>query len=294
MENDIFCIDKEYVKKLLPFRPDDAHKGTMGTLVSVTGSRGMAGAAIMSAKGALRSGVGLLKQVCVKSIYPIMASAVYESVYLVFDETAEGTLPFYYTDEILEEVQHSDALLVGCGCRNTENMSKMIKLMVRKCRKPLVIDADGLNALSEFTSVLDEAQCEVVLTPHVLEMARLMGCDKEYIIQNREKAAKEFSEKYTKTVLVLKGHDTIVARKGSLFINPTGNSGMAKGGSGDVLAGIIGSLCAQGLSPLNASVAGVYVHGLAGDILSLEKGRTSMLPSEIPDYLCKAFTEIEI
>ena len=293
MASDIKIISRDMVRSLLPKRPEDAHKGTMGTLLSITGSVGMAGAAVLSLKGALRSGAGLVHQACLRNIYPIIASSVYEAVYDIFDETNQGTFSEDHIGDLLELSEKCDAVLIGCGCRNNDDIRSIVEAFVSCCEKPVLIDADGINALSKDISILKSAKSRIILTPHVMEMSRLSGFSKNEILSNREDSVKRFTDEYENTVLVLKGHDTLVGKKDTVLMNPTGNAGMARGGSGDVLSGITASLCAQRIDPFDAAVCGVYVHGLAGDILKDTIGETAMLPGDIPDYLSAAFLNIQ-
>lgn len=282
----------EILKENLPKRPDDANKGTMGTLLNISGSYAMAGACTLSSLSALKSGVGLLKVALPKSIYPIVASSVYEAVFLPVCDSDSGTVDNNSLDFLLDNAKKSSAVLLGCGLKLCDETIEFVRDFVTACVTPMLIDADGINALSLNINVLSEKNSPVVLTPHPKEMSRLTGLSVEYIQSNREKVATDFAKKYG-VVLVLKGKDTIVTDGNRIFINPTGNSGMAKGGSGDVLSGIISSLMAQGISVFEASCIGVYIHGLSGDYAAKELSKTSMLPRDIIEFLPKAFKAFE-
>ncbi len=279
--------DKNIVKKAVAPRPDDAHKGTMGTLLSICGSYGMAGAGILSGTAALRSGLGLLKCALPKSIYPILAARLPESVYLPLEENPDGRMSALNLPYLLE--QKSDAVLLGCGLSVCDDTKAIVEGFIRGCEKPIVLDADALNCISDNSAILKDAKSPVIITPHPMEMARLCGVTAYEINKDREKTAREFAARYG-VITVLKGAGTIIASPdGKARINMTGNSGMATGGSGDVLAGICASLLAQGKSPFDCACTSVYLHGLAGDFAAKRLGKISMLPSDIIDELPNAF-----
>ncbi|MBQ9515700.1 MAG: NAD(P)H-hydrate dehydratase [Ruminococcus sp.] len=286
-------ITFEYLTRNLPARPDDAHKGTMGTLCSITGSYGFSGAAVLSAKAALRSGVGLHYQVIPEPVYPVFASSVYESVCVPVRGNSLGTVAPTDSDAILNTLSRATAVLIGCGMGNTSATAEVLRTVVKNSEVPVVIDADGINALSQHMNILNEQNAPLILTPHIKEFSRLSGLDVPDIIEHQSKVAEEFSLAHPDTVLVLKSHRTVIAENGVLYRNTAGNSGMAKGGSGDVLAGIIASLAAQGAAPFEAAIMGVHIHALAGDLAAVKHGRTSMLPSDIIDNLGEIFKRIE-
>lgn len=286
-------LSLDYLAGRMPRRPDDAHKGTIGTLCSITGSYGFSGAAVLSAKAALRSGVGLLYQVIPEVVYPVFASSVYESVCVPVRGSSLGTVAPTDTDAILNTVCRATAVLIGCGMGDTSATAAVLGEVLKAADVPVVIDADGINALSKHIDILNERRAELILTPHIKEFSRLSGLEVADIIAHQADAAIEFSLRYPGLTLVLKSHRTVIARNGELSLNTAGNSGMAKGGSGDVLAGIIASLAAQGMKPFDAAAAGVHIHALAGDLAARELGKTAMLPSDIIDRLPAVFKEIE-
>ena len=279
------------VKQALAPRPDDAHKGTMGTLLSICGCYGMAGACLLSSKAALRSGVGLLKCALPKSIYPIAAAGIWESVYLPLEETPDGktaaaNLPFLRD-------QAADAVLMGCGMSVCDDTRALVRGFLEACDKPLLLDADALNCLADDPSVLRRVKAPVVITPHPAEMGRLLGVSAGEVNADREMTAKRFAADYG-VIVVLKGAGTVTAAPdGRAVINTTGNSGMATGGSGDVLAGICASLLAQGGEPFDSAAAAVYLHGLAGDLAAARLGKISMLPTDLLDALPQAFLSVQ-
>ena len=279
--------DKNTVKKAVAPRPDDAHKGTMGTLLSICGSYGMAGAGILSGTAALRSGLGLLKCALPKSIYPIMAARLPESVYLPLEENADGRISALNLPYLLS--QKSDAVLLGCGLGVCGDTKAIVEDFIRSCKKPMVLDADALNCIADDPEALKNAKAPIIITPHPMEMARLCGVTAAEVNDNREMTARTFAARYG-VITVLKGAGTVIASPdGKARINMTGNSGMATGGSGDVLAGICASLIAQGKVPFDCACAAVYLHGLAGDFAAKRLGKIPMLPSDIIDELPNAF-----
>lgn len=281
--------DTTIVKNALPSRPDDAHKGTMGTLLSVCGSYGMAGACILSGTAALRCGIGLLKCALPASIYPLAAVKMPESVFLPLTETADGRIAAANAPFLSE--QAADALLIGCGLGCCEDTRALTRALIKDSRTPVVLDADALNAVADDPAVLKEAAAPVIITPHPAEMARLTHTTARAVNENRLLTARSFAARYHVTV-VLKGAGTVIAAPdGKALVNPTGNSGMATGGSGDVLAGMCASLLAQrrGENAFACAAAAVYLHGLAGDLAAERLGKISMLPRDIIDELPQAF-----
>lgn len=282
-----YPIDNNLVKSTIKRRSPDADKSEIGSLLSVCGSYGMAGAAIMSSKAALRSGIGLLKLCVVRSIYPIMAGAVPEAVFYPVDDVAVGDFDF------LSKSKYCGAILVGCGLSVNSETRSLVRRIVEKSEIPLVLDADALNIIAENTEVFKTSKAVITITPHDREFSRLLKKDVTEVKSNREELALRFAEEYNVN-LVLKGHKTIVASpEGDLLYNDIlGNAGMATGGSGDVLAGIIASLTAQGFDPFKSACSGVYIHALAGDIAKEKFGEISMLPTDIIECLPDAYVSV--
>lgn len=279
-------VDKSYeiIKApVFPKRLHNSHKGTFGTALLICGSYGMVGAAILSAKAALRSGVGIAKCVLCDSIYSAFTSAVPEAVCVPLPQNTDGTLKA--TDSITSLLTGCSAVLFGCGSGQSDDTLKILEKIIEKSTVPTVIDADGINLLSRNIDILSKSKAPIILTPHPGEMARLCGCSIAEIEADRIGKAKAVSKKYNCTI-ILKGADTIVALPdGKVCFNRNGNPGMATGGSGDVLAGILVSLLAQGLSPENAAEAAVFLHGESGDKAASIKGERAMLPSDIIENL---------
>lgn len=267
-------------KPVFKKRKVNSHKGDYGTALILCGSYGMAGASILATKAALKSGLGIAKCGLCESIYLPLTVACPEAVCLPMKQTRKGGLKNSKTDIQLLS-QKCKAILFGCGVGKGKDIQKILKRLVLTSKLPLVIDADGINALSYSIDILKKTKAPIILTPHPAEMARLCGKTTAEVEKNRVKTASDFAKAYNCTV-VLKGARTIIADKnGYVFFNLNGNSGMATGGSGDVLSGIIVSLLAQGLDPLSAAKAGVFLHGEAGDKAASKLGERGMLPSDI-------------
>lgn len=284
--------DRLLFNKAVFNRPDDSNKGTLGSLLCICGSYGMAGAAIMAGKAALRCGIGLLKIAVPKSIYPVCATNILESVYYPLEETSNGVISSKNTDFLLEMCEKSSAVVIGCGLSVCDDTKNLVQSVITNCEKPLVIDADALNCICNKPEILKNLKAPAIITPHPGEMARLLHSTPKTVNSNRENNAIDFAKKFG-VVTVLKGAGTIIASPdGEVYINHTGNSGMATGGSGDVLSGIIGSLLAQGAAPINAAAAGVFLHGTIGDLAAEKLGKISMLPTDMIDMIPTAYLKL--
>jgi len=285
--------DFEFVSsKLLP-RKSDSNKGDFGRALIVAGSYGMCGAAILAAKGCLRSGVGTLRVALPDNIYPIAASTVPESMFIPLKPSASGGIDSSALKVVSGLAAQSAAVLVGCGMQNTEDTRAIVSGLLDVQGIPLIIDADGINSVSDDIDLLRNSPAQVVLTPHPGEMSRLTKTSIADIQSNRREIAARFAAE-TGAVVLLKGKNTVIASpNGEAHINPTGNPGMATGGSGDLLAGILLSLICQGLSLFDASVCAAYIHGAAGDAASARLSQHSMLPSDMIDELPGVFLNIE-
>ncbi len=280
-------INKEYeiIKKpKLNERRHNSHKGTYGTALIICGSYGMAGALMLSTKAALRSGLGIAKCLMPKSIYDIFTRFLPEAVCIPFKETKQGTLKFS-KKTLKEGIKNSNSVLFGCGIGKAKDNEKILKYLINQCNVPIVIDADGINTLSHCIELLKKSKAPIILTPHPGEMARLCKVSTAEIEVNRTKFAKQLATKYGCTV-VLKGSNTLIAENnGKISFNIIGNSGLATGGSGDVLAGVIVSLSAQGYSPENSAKYGVYLHSLAGDKAVEKRSNHALIPTDIIEEL---------
>lgn len=267
-------------KPIFEKRRHNSHKGDFGTAVMICGSYGMAGAAILAAKAALKSGLGIAKCVVCDGIYSPLTASVPEAVCVPVKQTENGVLNADLID-VKSICEKANALLFGCGVKVDYETEKVLKSILSECEIPCVIDADGINLLSSCIELLKNSKAPVIITPHPGEMARLVKKSVKEVEENRIYYAKYVATKYGCTV-VLKGADTIIASSsGEITFNLNGNPGMATGGSGDVLAGITVSMLAQGFEPYTAAKYAVYIHGNAGDSAAMKTGEISLLPSDI-------------
>ncbi len=281
---------------LLPRRPQNAHKGTFGTAGLICGSFGMAGAAVLSAKAAIRTGVGIARMIIPKSIYNIAAVAVPEAVFKFLPETENGVFDGENPEinsALNEAAKGCNSLLIGCGCTNNFSVRVLVKKAVLFAKTPLIIDADGINCIAPDIEFIKQCKAETIITPHPREAARLLNTTVREIENDRDGAALKLAQ-MSGAVSVLKGRGSLIATpSGELFICPYGNSGMATAGSGDVLSGIIAALLAEGLSTENAAVCGVILHAAAGDIAAKRFSKTAMNAEDIAESLAALFSEIE-
>lgn len=268
-------LNHELVLSLLPDRNPWGHKGNFGKLLLLCGSRGYTGAAFFAAMGALRSGAGLVFLGVPESIYGIEAVKLNEPVIFPLPD-AGGRLGADAVPEILTRLHQMDAVLVGPGLGQSEGTLAVVRAVLEKAECPVVVDADGINVLSAHRDLLRGRKLPTILTPHDGEFARLGGV----IGEDRMAAAAALAEELGCTVL-LKGHETCITDGTDGYINPTGNPGMAVGGSGDVLAGVITALLGAGLPPLEAAACGAWLHGAAGDRCAAELGQYGMLPTDM-------------
>lgn len=274
-------------------RPLDSHKGTYGRLLTVCGSYGMAGAALLCARGALRSGVGLLTAAVPERVYPLLASAVPEAVFLPLPDTQAGTLSALAAEPLCRAAAGATAVVIGPGLGTGPDVTEVVSRVCRDSTRPVVLDADGINSIDPHILVEETVSAPLILTPHPGEMARLLGELVDRVQRHRREIVRRFADQ-TGVTLVLKGHHTLIGAPGRpLLENPTGNPGMATGGSGDVLAGMIGALAAQGMDPYYAALCGVYLHGAAGDRAAARLSQHSLLPSDLIEELPDLFLQFE-
>ena len=272
-------LDHNQVMQLLPTRSVDAHKGSFGKILLLCGSRGYTGAAALAAMGALRSGAGLVYLAVPESIYAIEAVKLTEPViYPVFDEN--GMYAPSSVEKILSIAQEKNAILIGSGMGQSAGTLAATKAVLENYPGPVVLDADGINVMKAHKDVLRGRPYPTILTPHPGEFQRFTGNYSDDRIAIASELAMELG-----VIVLLKGHKTVITDGVSCYINPTGNPGMATGGSGDVLSGIIVSLLGQGLKPLEAAACGAWLHGAAGDICASEIGQYGMIPSDMIQVL---------
>lgn len=292
----ITCItlNAKEIRNMLPKRKPVSNKGTYGHALCVCGSMKMTGAACLSVGGALRSGVGLVTAAFPQSAYAGIAPKLTEPLLLPLESNFEGTFAYSAMADIIEASKRASAVLIGCGLGFNKDTTTLVHNLIREIKSPIILDADGINALSTNIDILKEAQAPVILTPHPGEMSRLCGKTVADIIANPIGIAGDFARKYGVTV-ILKTANTVVCSENlpTAYINTTGNSGLSKGGSGDLLAGMTASFVAQGMEPNKAAIAAVYLHGLAADIVAERTSMRGMLPSDVLDFLPELFSKFE-
>jgi hydroxyethylthiazole kinase-like uncharacterized protein yjeF len=265
----------------LPERPEDANKGTFGQVVVVAGSLGYTGAPYLTATAAARAGAGYVRLLAAETIYPILAVKCTEVVVTQVPEVGPGILGHAGLETLLRFCAAADACVIGPGLGREFSTRRLVLDLLAQLKGPAVIDADALNALSEQRKLLPRLKASLVLTPHPAEMARLTGLTVDAIQADREATAARFAAEWGH-VVVLKGSKTVIAEPGgTVRVNPHGNPALASAGTGDVLAGIIGGLLAQGLEAFEAAVTGVFLHGATGDEASARMGDAGVLASDL-------------
>ncbi|MBC8546969.1 NAD(P)H-hydrate dehydratase [Clostridiaceae bacterium NSJ-31] len=284
-------ITPEMVMEAIPERPVDSHKGTFGKLLNISSSLGMTGAAKLSVLGAQRVGTGLVTLAAPRSLISLHAASLTEAVFLPLIENEAGTVARTAAVQLGPKLEQSSACLIGCGLSNNDDTAAVVEFVVKNAKCPLLIDADGINALGRNIDILSEAAGPVVLTPHPAELARLLNVETEDLLAHRVKYGRAFAQKYNLTLVFKGAHTLVFAPDERVFINTTGNNGLAKGGSGDLLAGMIAGLMAQGIPPLQSAMCGVWLHGAAADRCADRLSKTAMLPSDILTDLCGLFRE---
>lgn len=277
----------------IPFlakRPADSHKGMYGSILVVAGGRGMAGAAALCGAAALRSGAGLARVACPTEVQPTVAG--FEPSYMThpLPSDADGRLVFEPArDALIPLLKEADVVAVGPGLGRSDDLRRLVRWLMESVTIPTVLDADGLNNLVGQTDVLHGLNHPLIVTPHPGEFARLTGKPVSSDHHDRATRAAEFAATAEPLVVVLKGAGTVVTDGRRLFVNTTGNPGMATGGVGDVLTGVIAALLGQKLPPFEAAQLGVYAHGLAGDIARDQNGEVGMIAGDVVDSLADAF-----
>jgi NAD(P)H-hydrate epimerase len=288
---DINLMTVEIVREILPLRPTDAHKGSFGHVLAIAGSVGMAGAAMLSTISALRTGAGLVFLATPQAVLTNLPAE--EVIYKPMPHTDAGTFSKQAYDKLKVLTTQAQAIILGPGIGLNDDTIELVSKLINDIDVPCIIDADGLNAIAKKPETLENNEGQFVLTPHPKELARLLNCEVSEIQSDRInmaiKAAKRFN-----AVIVLKGSMTVTANPdGEVFINPTGNPGMATAGAGDVLSGIIGGLLAQRVDPFQAAAAGAYIHGRSGDILSEEIDESGLLASDLKRVIPFAIASIK-
>ncbi len=265
----------------MPLRPENSNKGTFGRVLVIGGSPCMSGAAYFSAKAAYRTGAGLVHILTHEDNRIILQTQLPEAVLSTYSENS------FNEDTISEAIEKADVIVIGVGLGQSQLAKKLLSLCFSVADAPIIADADALNIISKELALLDNLSVPLIITPHMMEMARLCHTDVSEVMANTVGFATSFAEKNS-LICVLKDHETIVADgndSSRVYLNKSGNSGMSTGGSGDVLTGIIAALIAQGLPMYEAATLGVYVHGLAGDAASDDLGEYSVMASDIIDHI---------
>jgi NAD(P)H-hydrate epimerase len=290
-----FLVHQEDVKNILPARPLTTHKYDIKKIFVLAGSRGFTGAAAMTANSALRSGGGLVILGTPKSVYPILARKLTEVMVDPLEETEQGTISLVAKMKIQEKVDWADILVIGPGLSKNEETRQIIQEIVSTSGKYMLVDADGLSAIPIDSPVWKtKSKKKLILTPHVGELSRLINISSQEIEDGRIEIAREYAKRVNVT-LVLKGAPTVTASpSGKVYVNSTGNPGMATAGTGDVLSGIIAGLLAQGMDQDSAAYGGVYLHGLAGDLAKERFGEKSLMAMDLYEKLPEAFRQIEL
>jgi NAD(P)H-hydrate epimerase len=276
----------------VPARPREGHKGTFGHVFVVAGSLGKSGAAMLTARAALRTGAGLTTLACPESVLHAGEEKPPEIMTVALPETPEHTLAARALDALLAAAKQATVMAIGPGLSTHPETQAVIRELAARLSIPMVIDADGLNALADHLDPFKRPHAPTVLTPHPGEMGRLTKLGAREVQRRRIDLAAEFARTH-QVVVALKGARTVVASPdGRVTLNPTGNAGMATAGTGDVLTGVIAALLAQGLSPADAARLGVYLHGAAGDLVAEDRGERGMLAGDLLDRLPAALSRI--
>lgn len=276
----------------LPPRSKVCHKGTFGRLLNIAGSLQCSGAAVMSTRAALRSGVGLCTLAAPLSAVKALTGALVENTFLPLPETADGFIGENACEKIAEILPKMTAASIGCGLGNSENTRKITEYVIRNADCPIIIDADGINSIADNINVLKERTGDTVITPHPLEFSRISGLSVDEIQADRIGAAKRFAKEYG-VVVLLKGAYSIISDSAGdeVVVNPTGNAALAKGGSGDVLTGMIAAMLAQGADAYKAASSAAYCHGYAAQLLSETMFPATVLASDIINILPRVYTK---
>lgn len=275
----------ENIKGILPRRDNSSHKGTFGRIAIIAGSMGMTGAAYLSSMAALRTGSGLVYSIVPNSLREVLSVKLTEVIIKPVEDKGTGHFTMDSFQQIINIIEDMDAIAVGPGIGVDEERLELIRRILLEYKKPVILDADGINLISMEPTILSNRQGYTIITPHPGELSRLLGVSIEDIQKERVEYSKLTSNKYN-IITVLKGANTLVADgKGRIYTNPTGNPGMATAGSGDVLTGMITSFIGQGIDPYKGAMLGVYCHGVAGDLASKDKGEYGMIARDILDNI---------
>jgi NAD(P)H-hydrate epimerase len=287
-----FLLDAAYVRTILPARKPDGNKGSFGRALLIVGSRSYSGAAILAGRTAVRSGCGIVQLAVPEGILDVVAASVVEAIKSPLPQTADAALSPAALEALLDMSTEAQAIAIGPGIGIDRRTRELELDFLTEVEKPTVVDADGINNLVGRLDLLSRIKPPLVLTPHPGEFSRLTGLKPVDINADRVGVSRKFATE-RKVVLVLKGASTVIAAPdGTAYVNPTGNSGLASGGTGDVLTGLIAGLMAQGMTPLDAACAGVFLHGLAADIAVQSLTAYCLAAGDLPRYLPQAFEAV--
>ncbi len=276
------------IAHLLPYRPPDGNKGTFGQVLIIAGARGFSGAAAMAAHATLRTGAGLVRLAAPRGIMNVLESKLLEVVKVPLEQTSEETISRTAVPTLIPLLEISQNVVIGPGLTTNEDTAQFTRALLPRIRTPLVIDADAINVIAQDSSILKKIKAPLVMTPHPGELSRLTKLSPKEINEQRIDLALDCARKFN-CVMVLKGAPTVIAAPaGEVFINPTGNSGLASAGTGDVLVGMISGLLAQGMSPLHAAVTGVFLHGLCADLAIEDTNEYSLTAGDLLNYIHRA------
>ncbi len=281
-------LEYEDIARLLPYRPPDGNKGTFGHVFVIAGARGFSGAAAMAAHSALRTGAGMVRLAAPMGIMDILESKLLEVVKVPLEQTAQETISARAGDTVEPWLKTSQAVVIGPGMTTNPETAEFVRKVLPRITAPVVIDADAINIIAQDPKILSKIRAPMIMTPHPGELARLIKIEPRAINRRRIDLAAKYAKEFN-CIMVLKGAPTVIsAPGGDIYINPTGNSGLASAGSGDVLVGMIAGLLGQQAAPLNAATAGVFLHGLCADLAMNDTNEYSLLAGDLTNYISKA------
>lgn len=288
-----YTLCENDIKAVFPKRKENSNKGDYGKALIIAGSYEMPGAALLASSAAVECGAGLVKLAFPDKAYPVMMNGCHEKVLVPLESNKYGRISDINAERIKQELKICSAVLIGCGLGQDNDTYNIVKLVLENSNVPIILDADGINLMKDSIDIIKQAKAPVVITPHAGEAARLLNTEPNVVQKRRLSSAKELYE-LTKATVVLKGSRTAVTNDGrNFYINMTGNSGMATGGSGDVLAGMILSFICQGMTAEKAAVTAVYIHGMSGDIVAQKYSKAGTTPQKIINELAKTLSNFE-
>ena len=285
-------IEQDDVARILPYRPPDGNKGTFGNVLIIAGARGFSGAAALAAHATLKTGAGLVRLAAPRGIMNALEAKLLEVVKVPLEQTSEETISVEAIPTVLPLLKQSQTMIIGPGITTNPGTAAFLRTLLPKITVPMIIDADAINIIAQDTNILMKLKAPFIMTPHPGELARLVKRTPKIINENRIDTAAEYARAFN-CVMVLKGAPTVIATPaGEIYINPTGNSGLASAGSGDVLAGMISGMLAQQVSPVEAAIAGVFLHGSAADLAVEDTNEYSLMAGDLLEYIPRALNSV--